>query len=175
MPVTLRTPRPDDAEALRALVADNRDFFRTGEPRRPEEFYTLAGQTEVIRSSAAASEAGTARMFLIEDDGEVVGRANLNSIIRGALQSAAVGYVVAREHTGRGVATAALRLLVRHAFDDLGLHRLQGETLVDNAASQGVLRACGFERYGTAPDYLRIDGRWRTCALFQLLDPAWEE
>ena len=97
----------------------------------------------------------------------------MNASPSGFIDSASVGYGVDRACTGRGIATAALRLLVGVGFDVLGLHRLQGETLVDNVASQRVLAACGFEHYGTAPDYLRIDGRWRAHELFQRINPGW--
>ncbi|WP_277050726.1 GNAT family N-acetyltransferase [Ruania albidiflava] len=75
------------------------------------------------------------------------------------------------EHTGRGIATAALRQLTGYAFDDLRLHRLQAEVLPDNVASKRVLSHLGFCHYGTAPHYLRIQGRWQTHDLYQLINP----
>lgn len=64
------------------------------------------------------------------------------------------------------------RELLDVAFRDLGLHRVQAETLLHNVASQRVLARNGFVRYGTAPQYLRIAGRWQDHAMFQALDPA---
>ena len=169
----LRVPAANDAADLASLLTRNRDYFRSGEPLRSDEYYTVEHQARVITDAAAARESDTAFMFLIEHHGSVAGRANLTSVIRGAFQSASVGYVVDEHHSGKGVATAALRMLVELAFGELHLHRLQGETLVDNVASQRVLRACGFVHYGTAPDYLRIDGRWQTNHLYQLINPLW--
>jgi ribosomal-protein-alanine N-acetyltransferase len=63
-----------------------------------------------------------------------------------------------------------LRELIGFAFGEFDLHRLQGETLTTNLASQRVLERCGFSRYGRAPDYLRIDGRWQTHDLYQLVN-----
>uniref|UniRef100_UPI0011AFF0BF GNAT family N-acetyltransferase n=1 Tax=Arthrobacter sp. GMC3 TaxID=2058894 RepID=UPI0011AFF0BF len=77
--------------------------------------------------------------------------------------------------TGQGIATGALSELIRLAFTELNLHRLQGETLVDNRASQHVLARCGFIHYGTAPSYLRIQGRWQTHELYQLTNDHWRE
>jgi len=68
------------------------------------------------------------------------------------------------------VATAALRQIVGVAFGELGLHRIQGETLLDNAASQRVLERNGFARIGMAPEYLKIAGRWQDCILYQLVN-----
>ncbi len=55
------------------------------------------------------------------------------------------------------------------AFDDLGLHRIQAGTLVDNVRSQRVLERNGFVRFGVAPAYLHIAGEWRDHALYQVV------
>lgn len=71
---------------------------------------------------------------------------------------------------GRGVATAAVGATVELAFHQLQLHRLQAGTLVHNAASQRVLERNGFVRFGLAPGYLHIAGRWQDHVLFQRLN-----
>ena len=174
MAVTIRQGNDVDAERLSELLVRNRTYFSTGQPALPEEYYTTAHQARVIRADAESRAADRSALFLIEADGVLVGRANLSSIIRGAFQSASIGYLVDEEHTGRGIATAALRQLTGYAFDDLGLHRLQAEVLPDNVASKRVLSHLGFCHYGTAPHYLRIQGRWQTHDLYQLINPATE-
>jgi len=171
--VCLRVPTAEDAEPLAALLTRNRAYFRTGEPLRPDGFYTPKHQGRVLADAQSGRESGTGFMFLIEHDGALAGRASVSSVIRGAFQSGSVGYVVDEAQTGKGVATAALRGLIDVAFGDLNLHRLQGETLLDNVASERVLQPCGFVYYGTAPDYLRVDGRWQTNNLYQLINDSW--
>ena len=78
---------------------------------------------------------------------------------------------MSQERNGEGIASAAVAAAKRVAFKDLGLHRIQGETLVDNRASQRVLLKNGFTQYGVAPDYLKIAGRWQEHALFQVVVP----
>ena len=80
-----------------------------------------------------------------------------------------MGYWVGAGDNGRGLATAAVRDVVRVAFEDLGLHRVQAETLLHNARSQRVLERAGFVRFGVAPAYLRIAGRWQDHAVYQVL------
>lgn len=104
-------------------------------------------------------------------DGDLVGILNLNSIIRGAFQSASIGYWVSQERNGEGIASAAVAAAKTVAAGELGLHRIQAETLLDNTASQRVLLRNGFVRYGIAPDYLKIAGRWQDHALFQVTFP----
>lgn len=169
--ISVRPAEPADAPELADLLSRNRDYFRTGEPKRPDAYYTPDVQLRIIEQAAESRRTGTALMFVIEEDGQLVGRINLNSLIRGAFQSASVGYLLDQHMTGRGIATAALRQVIDIAFSELNLHRLQAETLTDNPASQAVLRRCGFVHYGRAPDYLKIDGRWQTNDLFQLINP----
>jgi ribosomal-protein-alanine N-acetyltransferase len=104
--------------------------------------------------------------WLLWHEDQVVGRANLNNIVRGVFENASVGYWIDRDHTGRGLATAVVERVVGRARE-LGLHRVEAGTLVHNAASQAVLRRCGFERYGTAARYLYIAGTWQDHHLYQ--------
>jgi ribosomal-protein-alanine N-acetyltransferase len=99
-----------------------------------------------------------------------VGRVTLTGIVRGPFLSATLGYWVAQDHNGRGLATAATADMVRRAFDDLGLHRVEAGALVHNHASRRVLERNGFELFGTAPRFLRIDGRWQDHVLYQRLN-----
>ena len=70
---------------------------------------------------------------------------------------------------GRGLATTAVCEVVRFAFDELDLHRIEAATLVDNVPSQRVLEKSGFEKIGLARRLLRIHDEWRDFFLFQRL------
>ena len=54
-----------------------------------------------------------------------------------------------------------LRLVLRHAFGALGLHRLEANIQPGNAASIALVRGAGFRLEGFSPRYLKIGGRWR--------------
>ncbi|MEE6260832.1 GNAT family N-acetyltransferase [Plantactinospora sonchi] len=164
----------DDAPALAELFQLNRDFLAPWEPIRPDGWFTVAGQRADLAAALDRRDQGTGLVHVILDDaGRVVGRIALNSIIRGALQSGSVGYWVSGSHNGRGLATAAVREIVRVAFTELGLHRLQAETLPHNTPSRRVLERNGFVRIGMAPEYLNIAGRWQDFVLYQLVNSAW--
>ena len=70
------------------------------------------------------------------------------------------------------MATAAVLEVLGECFTRHGLHRLEAGTLVDNHASQAVLRRTGFTLIGRAPSYLLIAGEWRDHLLFQRLADA---
>lgn len=162
----------DDAPALTEYVRANREFFAPWEPVREESFFTLEGQRSVVRNALKGREQGTTLAHVILDEtANVVGRITLNEIVRGPLQSCSLGYSVSASENGRGLATAAVRDMVRVAFEELNLHRIQAGTLPENDRSQRVLARNGFVRYGLAPAYLKIAGRWQDNVLYQLLNP----
>ena len=166
-----RLLRIDDAEVLAELVVRNREFMAPWDPVRPEEYFTVAGQGEDIRAALGRHEQGTALPHVILDESDrVVGRITLNGIVRGPFQSCSVGYWVGEGSNGRGLATTALGHIKSVAFGDLGLHRIQAETLKHNMTSQHVLERNGFERFGCAPAYLNIAGRWQDHILFQVIN-----
>jgi [ribosomal protein S5]-alanine N-acetyltransferase len=70
---------------------------------------------------------------------------------------------------GRGLATGAVGEILAYAFGNLGLHRVEAATLVDNVPSHRVLEKNGFEQIGLARRFLRINDEWRDFLLFQRL------
>ena len=165
--VVLRPVRASDAEALAAAFQENRSYLAPWEPVRLEEFYTVQGQRDVVERRLVELDSGTALpMVLAQHDG-IVGLLTLSSIVRGAFQNAHVGYWISRTAQGKGLMTAAVAAAVNISQAALGLHRLEAATLVHNTASQRVLEKNGFVAYGTAPDYLRIAGRWQDHRMYQ--------
>ena len=163
----LRPLELDDVEAITELRRLHSEFLAPWEPKRPPGFLEVDHQRELVEHAIQEREAGRHAPFVITGpEGQVAGMANLNNITRGALQSASLGYWVAEDMTGRGLATAAAREVLEHAFVELQLHRLEAATLLHNAASQRVLRKAGFRPFGVAPRFLRIAGRWQDHILF---------
>lgn len=159
-----------DAETLATVLVRNRAFLEPWEPVRPDQYFTVAGQAEVIAESLRRHAEGTTLPHVILDDaGAVVGRISLNNIVRGPFQSASVGYWLAQEAGGRGLATGAVAELVRIAFTEEGLHRVEAGTIPENFRSQMVLRRNGFTQFGYAPRYLNIAGSWTDHLLFSKL------
>jgi ribosomal-protein-alanine N-acetyltransferase len=172
--VTTRLVSLDDVPELTALAIANKSYLAPWQPSAADATFTEPGQVDNVNAALSAYEQGhMVPQVIIGRAGAIVGRINLNSIIRGAFQSASVGYWVSEKATGRGVATAAVAAIVGLAFGEAGLHRLQGETLAHNTASRRVLERNGFVEYGEAPEYLRIAGHWQDHVLYQLINPNW--
>jgi RimJ/RimL family protein N-acetyltransferase len=107
-------------------------------------------------------ERGTVQAFAIvepEGDGSCIGLAIATHIDHPA-RTAELAYNVAPAHRGRGVATAAVTLLSRWAFDELGMMRLELRIDVRNEASRAVARHCGYVLEGVLRSlHLRGDER----------------
>jgi RimJ/RimL family protein N-acetyltransferase len=80
-----------------------------------------------------------------------------------------IGYWVAREARGRGVATRAVVLVGAWLFEALGLARLQIHTETENAASQRVAERAGFRREGVLRSYELVKGRPIDVVMFAAL------
>ena len=80
-----------------------------------------------------------------------------------------IGYWVARAARGRGVATEALRVLLRWAIDELGAGRVQLWAEPGNVASQRVAEKAGFTRECVLRFYLNFKGERRDGVMFSLV------
>ena len=166
---SFRSLRPDDAVALAAAYARNREHLARWDPERPATFFTEAGQAASIEERLGLEAQGLFQNHLIIGPlGDVVGRANIQNIVRGTMQGGTLGYWVDKDHVRRGLAGAAVEFLEQRALE-LGLHRLEAGTMVTNLPSQRVLESCGYQRYGLAPKLLFLDGAWRDHVLYQKL------
>ena len=134
------------APAVLAFELANRTYFAASISDRGDEFYDQF--TDRHRALLADQEAGLCACYvLVADDGSVLGRFNLYDIGDG---TADLGYRVAQQVAGRGVATRSVRELCRIAAARHGLRTLRAATSHGNAASQKVLAKAGFVPVGPA-------------------------
>jgi ribosomal-protein-alanine N-acetyltransferase len=134
------------APAILAFELANRTYFAASISDRGDEFYDQF--TDRHRALLADQEAGLCACYvLVANDGSVLGRFNLYDIGDG---TADLGYRVAQQVAGRGVATRSVRELCRIAAARYGLRTLRAATSHGNAASQKVLAKAGFVPVGPA-------------------------
>jgi RimJ/RimL family protein N-acetyltransferase len=84
-------------------------------------------------------------------------------------QQGEIGYVVSPHARGRGAAAAAVDLLTRWAFDDLGLVRLELRIDIDNPASARVAEHAGYRLDGVLRSLAFKDGRRTDTAVWSRL------
>jgi RimJ/RimL family protein N-acetyltransferase len=130
--------------ALEALVADPVTLRYTRIPEPPPPDFV---DSWIARYAVGRAE-GTSEAFAIVDgDDTFLGLALAPRIDRIAA-TAELGYVVAPEARGRGVASEALRLLTEWSFATHDLIRLELHISVENEASKAVARRAGYVREG---------------------------
>jgi ribosomal-protein-alanine N-acetyltransferase len=142
----LQRLRADHAPAVLAFELANRAYFATFISDRGDEFFDQF--TERYNALLAEQETGTCAFHvLVGEDGTVLGRFNLVDLDDG---TAELGYRVAQQVAGRGVATATVQELCRIAPAQYGLRTLRAATTYGNVASQKVLTKAGFVPAGPA-------------------------
>lgn len=103
------------------------------------------------------------------EPGAIAGVVNISQIVLKGFRSAYLGYFGMAGFAGRGLMTEAVRLAIRHGFDEIGLHRLEANIQPGNHASIALVRRLGFRREGFSPRYLKVGGEWRDHERWALL------
>jgi ribosomal-protein-alanine N-acetyltransferase len=165
--VRLEEPSRSDSDAWCHLVRASRRFFagRVSTAATPSAFAAY------LRSARTWSVAH--RLIWRPTDGVLLGAISLTEIVRGAFQSAYLGYYIGAPYAGRGYMTEALQLMLGIAFRRLGLHRVEANIQPGNRASIRLVKRAGFGREGYSPRYLKIGGRWRDHERWALLADDW--
>jgi [ribosomal protein S5]-alanine N-acetyltransferase len=142
----LQRLRADHAPAVLAFERANRAYFAQFISDRGDEFFDHFAEQHA--AMLADQQAGAcAYHVLVDDDGSVLGRFNLFDIADG---TANLGYRVAQQVAGHGVATATVRELCRLAATEYGLRTLNAAVNEQNVASHRVLVKAGFHPVGPA-------------------------
>lgn len=167
MSVVISPVQLDDEAAFLAAVARSRDLFKdwVNPPTNPEKF-----AEHLSKYSADNNISYLAR----NNQGQLIGCININNIVRGAFQSASLGYYAFSPHSGKGLMTQAMRLVISEAFGPHQLHRLEANIQPDNLASVALIRSLGFRLEGYSPRYLRIAGQWRGHDRYAITAEEWQ-
>ena len=167
--VLLRAPRKKDGAEFIAVnrrsAALNRGL--ASPPTQPAQFDDYLRRNR--RPDAAC--------FLIcrKQDGAIMGSIALSQIFRGGFLSAYLGYQIGAEFARQGYMREAIQLMLRHAFVDLKLHRLEANIQPRNVASLALVKRAGFVREGYSRLYLKIAGRWRDHERWAILAEDWRK
>ena len=184
----LRPPVPSDRDRLADAYARSAAHFDPWFPRRPAgETWPQTAERQIARAHDGLHSGSACRLIAVTGTGEPVGSFNLNNLVRGAFQNADFGWSLFEGHTGRGLATEALRAMLNLAFaprpepdlpadgirTGLGLHRVQANIMPRNGPSLRLAERLGFRREGVALRMLEIAGTWEDHILHALTAEEW--
>jgi ribosomal-protein-alanine N-acetyltransferase len=132
--VFIRPPTVRDRDSFLALVRSSRARLRPWvDPPADHRAFTA-----YLRRSRRPTE----RAFLVcrRQDGAIAGVISVSQIFLGSFRSAYLGYYAGAAFMGQGYMSEGLRLVLRHAFGKLGLHRLEANIQPANRTSTRLVR-----------------------------------
>lgn len=166
--VFIRPPAGEDEAEFLALMRASGRLHRgfVSAPRTPKDFARFLERSDLPNS--------VWRLVCREEDGRIVGAFHLDQIVYGNFRSAYMGYYAGEPYAGRGYMSAGMRLVLRHAFERLRLHRVEANIQPRNASSIALVRRAGFKREGYSPRYLKVGGRWLDHERWAILREDWK-
>ncbi len=162
--VVLRAMEIDDAEMIV-------DMFNDAEMENLVVGWSfplsLYGQKKWIESHY--SDKDNFRFVIETEEDGAVGIANLRNI-DWKNKSATHGIKLAnKERRSKGIGTDTVMAIMRYAFDELGLHRLDGSWFADNIASRGMYMKCGWREEGIRRECIYKQGKFRDLTVVGIL------
>ncbi|MBL7951414.1 MAG: GNAT family N-acetyltransferase [Flavobacteriales bacterium] len=162
---------------LRPIIAADKVYIHRG-LSHPEvikhyavSFATLEATQEQMDWYATLEREGTGQWWAIRSAqlGDFLGAIGISGIVK-QHRRCDLGYWLLPEHWRKGVIREALPLIIDHAFETLGLHRITAEVETDNPASTKVLLHAGFVHEGTLRESEWKDGRAISLDVFSRLN-----
>jgi [ribosomal protein S5]-alanine N-acetyltransferase len=150
--------RLDDADALHAIFRDPETMLYWSTLPHGSPAQTLEFMTRTIK----ACDEGVADDFAVVFEGRVIGKA-------GVWQNDEVGYIIAREVWGKGLASEAMRAVIARAFAR-GHARLHADVDPRNTRSIRLLKKLGFRETGSAKNTYQIGDVWTDSVYLELIN-----
>jgi ribosomal-protein-alanine N-acetyltransferase len=177
--VELRPLKAGDWAAWQRVRVESREWLEPweplGEPGTPdpvadaEAFRARCGAWERQRHFDAAYGFG----IFLRKRGDFLGEVSLGSVQRGPFQSANVGYWIDEQHAGKGYMPESVAVILKYAFEQLGLHRVEAAIVPRNARSRRVTEKLGMRDEGTSLRFLQIRGVWEDHVRYAITSEEW--
>jgi RimJ/RimL family protein N-acetyltransferase len=174
--VLLRPFRDDDLNALREAIRDPEVGRLTGSAHTTAEAGAGIEEARLREWYASRNEQDDRLDLAVEDraTGRCVGEVVLNEWEE---ENAACNFRILLGPLGRdrGLGTEATRLVLGHAFEALGLHRVELEVYAFNPRAERAYAKAGFVREGVRREALRFDDEWVDAVVMAVLDHEWAQ
>jgi RimJ/RimL family protein N-acetyltransferase len=171
--VRLRALEPDDLERCYRWMNDSQvtRFLEGG--RYP---ISMAQERDWLDNAVRSRGSFSDVLFAIEtkEGGAHIGNAGLHGS-SAEHRRANLGIVIGdKDYWSKGYGTDTVRTLLRFAFEQMNLHRVELGTFDFNERAQACYRKCGFVEEGCRRDDRYIDGRYHDLVIMGILRSEWE-
>lgn len=177
--IVLRPLTPADFPQWQEVRRRNDGWLTPWEPARTPGMPDVIESADAFAMRCSARERerqlGTGYGFGVFVGGYLAGEINLSSVQRGPFQSAYVGYWIDQARAGNSYTSEALVLVVRYAFEQLHLHRVQVSIIPRNHRSRRVVEKLKLRDEGIALRYLEINGVWEDHVRYAVTYEEWME
>jgi ribosomal-protein-alanine N-acetyltransferase len=156
----------------------NEQWLTQWEPLRPTNLLDPTRDRDAFASRCTARDRdrqlGVAFGFGVFVGADFAGEINLNSIARGASQSATIGYWIDQDKAGQRYIAEGVVVLAKFAFEQLHLHRLEVCIVPRNRNSRRVMETLELRDEGIAERFLEINGTWEDHVRYGFTVEEWE-
>ena len=112
--------------------------------------------------------------FAIRQDGVLYGLLHMDDVdwVNG---HAEIGIAITEpEARGKGIASKAIRVMLRYAFEELGLNRITARIIDGNLPSMQLFKSLGFVHEGVFRQFVRRGGQFLDLHVYGLLLSDWQ-
>jgi ribosomal-protein-alanine N-acetyltransferase len=160
--------RPTDKDALIAHLNDRDIYDRT--LRIPHPYTAAAADEWLALVAKITQQQGRPVQWAIRSVADaLIGGCGFDGFQVGKSHRAEVGYWLAKPFWGRGIMTAVVQRVCRHAFEEFVLAKITAHVFPHNPASARILEKCGFQEEGFLRKHFLKDGQFVDARLFGLL------
>ena len=157
------------AKDLFDLINKNRDYLRKWLPRT-DKIDNLEKYKEIISNLEKRFEETKTGAFVIFYENEIVGTLDLQLIDKDN-NIGGFGYWIDEDFQGYGIITQSLQQIINYAFDEIRLHKLIIQCVVENVSSIKVAGRLGFEKEAIFKNEFLLNGKYHDLVRYSLFNP----
>ena len=155
----------------------NEQWLTPWEPARPANLLDPTRDRDAFASRCSARDRdrqmGIAYGFGVFVGADFAGEINVNGVVRGAQQTATIGYWIDRDKAGHRYVAEGVVTLMRFSFEQLHLHRLEICIVPRNHNSRRVMDVLALREEGVAQRFLEINGVWEDHVRYGITAEEW--
>jgi len=171
--IQLELLEPSHAKELFRLTDENREYLAEWLPwvdsvQQPEDTVQFIEQSQKQWFKNQGFQAA------IIVDGSIAGTIGHHEIDWQNYKTS-LGYWLGESYQGRGIMTKCCDAIVRHAFDELDLNRVEIHCAIDNQKSRAVPERLGFIKEAIQKEAIQLNGQFKDQVVFRALSSEWKK